>query len=270
MHRDLAWPDLSDFQPEGGLHPLTRWLAFVLLGGAATIVLAACASRPSQEFSLWLLPGALIGHHHFVRKAGQVFRAQQPRLRASDNMCTALPASSSWGPWIVLTLLMLASGPLNSLGLLLAFFPLLMYRFYSRLWIEVDLEQAQVCYHRTFGSLQISRSGSDLQQASAVLSGLLLEVPGERNERIVAAWVEGQGVIPLSLHGQNLADCHQLGRRWAAQLGLPHYQIQDEMKAPEVRQLGELVHCRPTVWKNLPAGATPPGPRPPLPPGGDD
>lgn len=269
MHRDLAWPSLSDLQPEGGFYPLTRWLAHVLCGGALAVVLAAVMDQPAQGYSLWFLPGSALAHLLLLRRRpwpGQ----EGPRLQASDNICSAMPAGSARGRWLVLAVLALATGLSNNLGLVLLFFPLLVFRFYSRLWVEVDLERARVFYHRTFAGLQITRDGPDLHEARAILSGLVLEVPGEPDERIVAAWVEGVGVVPLSLHGRDAKVSHELGRRWAAQLGLPHYQVQEDFKAPAIRELSDLVQWRPTLWKPLSLLAPVPGKRDAVPPGGAD
>lgn len=278
MYRDQAWPSGIDFAAGGGLHEYKLRLLNGFLFGLPALALASWASPPRDASwnwllnllgpgMLWALPLTALGIYLMPLRSGPVqldlgAAAHPPQLQRPGNLLSYNPERRDGWALVLVLVLALLGGPLSSLAFVALMGPLVAYRFLSRLWTEVDLEHGRIYYHRTFCGLQITRPGADLDQAKGVVSGTLLERPGEEPCYAVCIVLAGSGSVPLNTHCLTRPESHELGHKLSLQLDLPHMPVE---RAGQVEQTADF---RPkVVWKPIGVGGQI---RSKLPPGGED
>ena len=213
MEHELAWPQPSDLLPGGPLAPYSARCLMALLIGAWACLANLYFGLALGLTILFFWPGGWKSRLHppeWVGKAG--YRERVPER------------SQRFQVLLLLVLLGLAWSGQAALCFALAT-PLVLYRVFSVLWTELDLESGQVWHHRTFLGLQVTRLGADLNQAQAVVSGLEHSKPGEEVTYSTALWLGDGGMASVQADIPDLKTCHQDGRRLAHKLDLPHYAI---------------------------------------------
>lgn len=215
MEHELAWPQPSDLLPGGPLAKYSARCLIALLVGAW-----ACMAHLYLGLALGLTillfwPG------------GWKSRLQPPQWVGQGGHRELVPERSQRFQLLLLLLLVgLAWSGQVALSFALSM-PLVLYRVFSLLWTELDLESGQVWHHRTFFGLQVSRLGADLNQAQAVVSGVKRSQPGEEVTYSTALWLGDGGMVSVKTDVLDLKDSHKDGRRLAHKLDLPHYAIKE-------------------------------------------
>lgn len=212
MESELAWPQASDLLPGRPLwHYALRSLFAWTLGAAVA------------HFGLpWgILAGVLaFGLSPAWRRFGQ-----PPQWVGAGSYREKVPERSQTFQLALLVLLTLLCGSWPALLLVAGSLPFLCYRLFSQLWTELDLESGQVFHHRTFLGQQLTRLGTDLSRAQAVVSGLNQAKAGEQVTYAVSLWLGDGGFVRVQSGIAALDLSHQDGRRLAHKLDLPHYAV---------------------------------------------
>ena len=215
MEHELAWPHPSDLLPGGPLAPYSARCLMALLIGAWACLANLYFGLALGLTILLLSPG------------GWRSRLSEPEWVGRGGYRERVPERSQRFQFLLLLVLLgLAWSSQAAIAFALAM-PLVLYRVFSMLWTELDLESGQVWHHRTFLGLQLKRLGADLNQAQAVVSGLKRSKPGEEVTYSTALWLGDGGMVSVQADVADLKACHQDGRRLAHKLDLPHYAIKN-------------------------------------------
>jgi len=166
-----------------------------------------------------------------------------------------MPEPSAWGSLNVALLLGALGWPQQNILIFLLFSPFILFRLFSRLWLEVDLESGEVYFYRTFFGLQVCSDGLDLRRAEHILSGRQEELPGQPISYSVQLRLQGNQELLLHLALER-EDCHRWGRALARRLDLPHYCQEDEASPPAYPE---------QTWTRLDSKLAPTGNRAALP-----
>ena len=212
MESELAWPEASDLLPGRplcfyGLRSLFAWIV-----GAAV----APVGLP------W---GILAGVVVFTLSPSWRRLRQPPRWMGEGSYRERVSERSQKLQLLLLVVLTLLCRDWSAVLLVAGSLPFLCYRVFSQLWTELDLESGQVWHHRSFLGQQLTRYGTDLSQAQAVVSGLKQAKAGEEVSYSVSLWLGDGGFVRVQGGIPYLELSHMDGRRLAHKLDLPHYAV---------------------------------------------
>lgn len=212
MESELAWPEASDLLPG---RPLCFYALRSLFAGTAGVAVA-------QVGLPW---GILVGVLVFTLSPSWRRIGQPPQWVGGESYREKVPERSQKVQLALLALLMLLCWNWSAVLLVAGSLPFLCYRLFSQLWTELDLQSGQVWHHRTFLGQQLTRFGTDLSRAQAVVSGLKQAKAGEEVTYSVSLWLGDGGFVRVvgGIAGVELS--HRDGRRLAHKLDLPHYAV---------------------------------------------
>ncbi|MBX3172221.1 MAG: hypothetical protein KF760_32755 [Candidatus Eremiobacteraeota bacterium] len=212
MESELAWPEASDLLPG---RPLCFYALRSLFAGTAGAAVAQ-AGLP------W---GILAGLLVFTLSPSWRRIGQAPEWVAENSYRERVPERSQKVQLALLVLLTLLCWNWSAVLLVALSLPFLCYRVFSQLWTELDLESGQVWHHRTFLGQQLTRFGTDLSRAQAVVSGLKQAKAGEEVSYSVSLWLGDGGFVRVQSGISGIEPSHRDGRRLAHKLDLPHYAV---------------------------------------------
>ncbi len=212
MESELAWPEAGDLLPG---RPLCFYALRSLFAGIAGAAVAQ-AGLP------W---GILTGVAVFLISPSWRRLNKPPVWMGQSSYREKVPERSQKMQLLLLVALTLLCWDVKAVLLVALSLPLVVYRIFSQLWTELDLESGQVWHHRTFLGQQLTRYGTDLSRAQAVVSGLKQAKAGEEVTYSVSLWLGDGGFVRVQGGIPALDLSHRDGRRLAHKLALPHYAV---------------------------------------------